>query len=93
MSALVDRLGIARFRPAPSCRKGESRQVITPATRQDVAEARAALARIRAEQLRTVNRWPRVTAVADTMREIRERNHLAEDLYRVFGPGDRRGGG
>lgn len=42
------------------------------------AQAEAALVRARAAQREAVARGPEVTAVAERLREIRERNHFAE---------------
>jgi hypothetical protein len=66
---------------------------VTPATGKDIADARAAQARLQAQHLRVMGNWPRVNAVTGWAKEIRQTNHLVEDLEQLIGrpkrPGER----
>ncbi|MES2211365.1 MAG: hypothetical protein V4515_14475 [Chloroflexota bacterium] len=57
---------------------------MTPADAADLAAAREARARIERELAATRSRWPAVAATVARLREIREENHLAEDLHTIF---------
>jgi hypothetical protein len=67
------------------------RRSVTPATRADIVDARAAQARLQAQHLRAMGNWPRVNAVAGWAKEIRRTNHLVEDLQQVIGQPKRPG--
>ncbi len=54
------------------------------AVRADIRRAEEAAAEADQATARTAARWPRVDSILTAAREIRERNHLAEDLRVIF---------
>lgn len=59
-------------------------RAVTPAQAADIAAARAARERIERTMETSRSRWPRVRAIAARLEQIREENHLAEDLRAIF---------
>lgn len=63
---------------------GGRERAVTPAQAADVAEARKALSEVRKATESSRSRWPMVLEIKAKLREIRETNHLAEDLKLIF---------
>lgn len=57
---------------------------VTPAQAADIAEAQRALSEVRKATERGRSRWPAVLEIKAKLREIREENHLADDLLLIF---------
>jgi uncharacterized coiled-coil DUF342 family protein len=70
-------------------RRRRKDQGVTPSQAADIAAAREARERIERTMQTSRLRWPRVRAIAARLEEIREENHLAEDLHVIFS--ERRG--
>lgn len=66
------------------------RRSVTPATMKEIEEARDAQRRLQQQSVAAMRNWPRVHAAAGWAKEIRQTNHLVEDLRQIIGnPGER----
>lgn len=66
-------------------RAAESRErTVTPAQAEDLAEAREALHRVQKATESGRSRWPLILEIKAKLKEIRETNHLREDLEVIF---------
>jgi hypothetical protein len=78
-------------------RQQRTHSAVTPADAADLEAARVARERIEQEREQVEraiesgrSRWPLILATVARLREIREENHLADDLHVIF-TGHRRG--
>lgn len=66
-------------------RSGRPREhAVTPADVADLAAAKEARARVERQIETGRSRWPAVMSIKAKLREIREENHLADDLHVIF---------